>query len=1363
MFTARGRDGGTNRVQLFSVGDNFEATNTSSNLSSTMDLTGGAADFLVGTLYVGRGGNAATGSAVTTGVLTYEKGTIDALTVEIGHNNQVTTQNPNGTINVNGTALLTVANDIRLARKLGTGNAVGALNVGTGTVKVAGNIVDGGGASTVTLSGGTIDLMPTGDTTPGTLSAKTVTLNSGSVLNVSQISGEQISLGSTTITGSPSIELRNNGNLDVGGQATTFTIPSGGFLRGSGVVTGNLNIGAGGSLTPGLAAAPGVPAVPGTLTFNNNLTLANNTSLTFKLSNSTTEGSGINDLVNVFGTLTFSGTTGVTIRTLPGGLTSGSYRLFNYNGAIVGGGTNLVLSGLALDSRRSFAIDASTPFQINLTVGGSDPLALTWDGGANSKWNLKADANFKNGATPEKFYQQDAVTFDDTATSTAPVELVGDLGPVSVNVNATRNYTFTGAGRLTGPTGITKDGSGTLILANDGANDYQGNTTINAGTLQVGNGGTSGNLSASPVANNAALVFNRSDDYTFAGEISGGGTVEQRGPGVLTLSAVNTYTGNTLITAGTLRPTATTALGDAANSVVVSGSGSFDVNGINYGTKQFTLSGAGVGSNGAVVNTGAQQLNALRNVTLAGDVTFGGTGRWDIRGGSSAVASLGNLSTGGQPFKITKTGTNQVNIVNVNVDPALGDIEILGGILGYEANTQQLGDPTKTITVQSGGTLSLWSSLNPLNKQIVLNPGGQILNNNGNNSLAATATITLNGGTVSSSNSTFTIPAPVTVAADSFINTSGGAVTLTGTLSGTNSLTKVGASGNTLSFNGDASGFSGSVNATAGTVQILNSTNPLGNTSKITLTNSTTTFGGTGTRLLLNGTNGSVVLNSTPLQMTGAFSGTNELRTSIASANGDNTFGGPINIDGPVNAGIYADSGTFTLNSNITGNLSLGLLFRGASSNAAGILNGTVNTPAANFNKTDNATWTVNSTGNNWANTMVQVGKLILGANDALATNAPLTMGQNDGASPILELNGFNQTVGGLSIVQGSGGTKTITNSSGTLSTLTVNYNGTATTTFTQPRGAITGNLALTKAGTGTLALNGSYAYTGDTRVTGGVLSVNGTLANTPSVTAETAGTYEALNNQVLKRANINTGGTVRIGRPGTATTAVTVLTVGDNTATYADAANSPLNLNGGKLDLGNNAAILDYAPGSDAAALAYVKTKAAAGFGAGTWTGNGINSSAAAANASASGVGYALSSEVVGASGGTFLGAPVDGDAVVARYTLLGDATLDALVDFNDLVKLAQNYNTTDGTRTWFTGDFTYDGNVDFNDLVKLAQNYNTALPTEAIPGAPADFGADLAAAFAAVPEPGALSLLGLAACGLAGRRRRRSTAARA
>jgi hypothetical protein len=88
------------------------------------------------------------------------------------------------------------------------------------------------------------------------------------------------------------------------------------------------------------------------------------------------------------------------------------------------------------------------------------------------------------------------------------------------------------------------------------------------------------------------------------------------------------------------------------------------------------------------------------------------------------------------------------------------------------------------------------------------------------------------------------------------------------------------------------------------------------------------------------------------------------------------------------------------------------------------------------------------------------------------------------------------------------------------------------------------------------------------------------------------------------------------------------------------------------------------------------------------------------------------------------------------------GDANLDGVVDFNDLVALAQSYNTSG--KTWFHGDFTYDGTVDFNDLVQLAQNYNQPVPGD-IPSASAAFDADLARAFASVPEPGYSVLFGI------------------
>ena len=99
------------------------------------------------------------------------------------------------------------------------------------------------------------------------------------------------------------------------------------------------------------------------------------------------------------------------------------------------------------------------------------------------------------------------------------------------------------------------------------------------------------------------------------------------------------------------------------------------------------------------------------------------------------------------------------------------------------------------------------------------------------------------------------------------------------------------------------------------------------------------------------------------------------------------------------------------------------------------------------------------------------------------------------------------------------------------------------------------------------------------------------------------------------------------------------------------------------------------------------------------------------------------------------------------------GDANLDGAVNFVDLLALAKNYNKEG--KTWFEGDFDYTGNVNFNDLLALAKNYNKPVPSS--PEFGAEFSADLASAFAAVPEPGTLGVVGMGLMGLLGRRRRK------
>ena len=148
------------------------------------------------------------------------------------------------------------------------------------------------------------------------------------------------------------------------------------------------------------------------------------------------------------------------------------------------------------------------------------------------------------------------------------------------------------------------------------------------------------------------------------------------------------------------------------------------------------------------------------------------------------------------------------------------------------------------------------------------------------------------------------------------------------------------------------------------------------------------------------------------------------------------------------------------------------------------------------------------------------------------------------------------------------------------------------------------------------------------------------------------------------------------------------------------------------------------------------------------------MSSSASAANGK--GVGYLESSQRFGVNGGVFYGQPADGTSVLVAYTLNGDTDLDRDVDFNDLLRVAQNYGITTN-RVWFNGDFNYTGGVDFNDLLPLAQNYGQSMALSSFEQdtlsdvAGMSFMTDWSTARSMVPEPATLGLLaGLATLAL-------------
>ena len=133
--------------------------------------------------------------------------------------------------------------------------------------------------------------------------------------------------------------------------------------------------------------------------------------------------------------------------------------------------------------------------------------------------------------------------------------LVGLLPSLQLNANTTFEIDNASAvtevtGAISGTGQLTKTGSGALVLIV--TNTYSGGTTISAGTLQIGNGGTSGSIVGN-VTDNGTLAFDRSDTVAFGSVISGTGSLVQLGSGTLVLTGTNTYSGGTTISAGTLQ------------------------------------------------------------------------------------------------------------------------------------------------------------------------------------------------------------------------------------------------------------------------------------------------------------------------------------------------------------------------------------------------------------------------------------------------------------------------------------------------------------------------------------------------------------------------------------------------------------------------------------------------------------------------------------------------------------------------------------------------------------------------------------------------------------------------------------------
>jgi autotransporter-associated beta strand protein len=520
-FTLRGSAGNT-AVSTFSIGDlaadatSFNAVPSFNTASSTADFSGGTVDIWADSIYIGRSTPSVVSNSVSAqGALIVENGTVTATNVFMNYKMPPN----NGTL---GTA------SILVLRSNATMNVVKDLYLGFRT----------NGASA-----------PTG----GSLS-----VSNNAVLNVG---GSIMFTNIGTAWANPAtIILGNSGTINMTHGGNVFAAT----LKGVGTIAGANTI------TVSNALSANSDTAVGTLNLSSNLVVGGPVTLTFNLGATNTTGGTNNDWINVGKNVTFNTNRINLAYNAP--LVPGLYTLMSYGGTQSGfvTWTNIFRSPVGL-------------VQSNGTVGiyvtNWTPSTLVWKGPASGSgnWDLTT-SNWNNNA--DKFYQMDSVIFDDTALATN-VSITSTNATASITfTNNVKFYTISqSSGFITGPTGLDKWGTNTLIWGGGSGHTFTGPVNINQGMVQlpsVGSASAFGGTDATnalSIANGAMLDLN-GNALGSSGAI--GRFINLAGSGMGGVGAITTSRGN--ITSAALN-TRTITLTDNAT---VSCSNRFTIQGLNF-------------------------------------------------------------------------------------------------------------------------------------------------------------------------------------------------------------------------------------------------------------------------------------------------------------------------------------------------------------------------------------------------------------------------------------------------------------------------------------------------------------------------------------------------------------------------------------------------------------------------------------------------------------------------------------------------------------------------------------------------------------------------------------------------------------
>ncbi|MEP9357522.1 autotransporter-associated beta strand repeat-containing protein [Sphingomonas sp. KR3-1] len=666
-------------VGTLALAGTLDGTGTLTASTYTLDSATVNANLGTGTLIQHSGTSLLNGTAATGTVH------VDAGTLRLGAANRLA-----------DTAAVTVANGTTLDLQ-GFNDTVGTLALagtlsGTGTLSAAsytlngatvnanlgaGTLIQTGGASTLRgsfagnamqLNGGTLTLDRTGAITyAGTLSGTGALVQTGG--GVLTLSGNSTGFAGTTTVSA--------GGLAVNGQLGGTVTVSAGALSGTGSIGGAVSLADGTHL---------VGANGATLSMGS-LALSSGTAIDVTLSQPSTAA-----LFTVAGNLTLDGTLNITAQP---GFGAGIYRLISYGGTLTDNG--LALGTVTGGTAAGLSVQTGNAGQVNLVNTNGATLAF-WDGGVAANhdngivnggvgtWSLGTrnwtDANGTiNGPmqpVPSFAVFQGTggtITIDNGAGQVAAtgmqfasngytlsggaLALSGAQATVRVGdgTAAGANITATIASALTGSSALVKTDLGTLVLT--GANSYTGGTIVQAGTL-IGNAASL----QGGIQNAGTVTFNQATNASFSGAISGTGSYVKSGAGALTLTGASSSTWQ--ITAGSLISTSALFTGNAdlgaGTSLVFDQAANGTYAGTLTGTGSVLFQGGGTvlltGNSSGFLGTTSVAAGSMFSVngTLGGMINVAAGGRLQGSGTAGSASVAGTIAPGNSIGTLTFTG-----------------------------------------------------------------------------------------------------------------------------------------------------------------------------------------------------------------------------------------------------------------------------------------------------------------------------------------------------------------------------------------------------------------------------------------------------------------------------------------------------------------------------------------------------------------------------------------------------------------------------------------------------------------------------------------------------------------------------------